>query len=228
MKKIFFLLALMLCVTFSPGSAWGAEPPVNVRDIAQLKTILRESEAEIKAAPGDVEANKCAGIAAHQLALFDGKGYAGKALKYLEVVHKAAPDDIIIQAYYGSAHALVGRDGTAVVSRVSNVNKGVSILNRAVKKAPEDFIVRMVRASVFFELPPMFDKAEVAYEDFLFVEESFPRVEEYINDDLKAEVYYKLGFLAGSLGRKDQKNHYFAKAVETAPDSQWAKLARKG
>lgn len=223
--KAGILFFTLLCAAFLPLAAGAAELPVNERNITVLKEVLLEAEKEIEAEPDNTEALKCAGIAAHQLALFEGKGYSEKALEYLGKVSKKEPENIVLMAYLGSSYALSGRDGTVVMARVSSVNKGVSLLNKAVKKAPNDFIVRMIRASVFFELPPMFKKAEAAYEDFQFLESRFSGMPT-LEPDLKAEVYYKLGFLAGEQDKKELKELYFSKAVEASPDSKWAGLAK--
>ena len=222
---------LLACMAVLPFSAKAEEGyGIYLSDINVLTQLLNKAEADLVKEPGNIDALKRAGIAAHQLALFHGKGYAERSVKYLQEIVDKDRNDAVAVAYLGSAHALVARDSSVIMSRISNVNKGLSLLNRAVRSAPEDFVVRMVRGSVIFELPSMFKKPENAIEDFTFVEsrfENLPDIEDINVATLKSEVYYKLGSLKKETGDKNAATSYFKKAVSAAPNSKWAQLAKK-
>lgn len=223
-----FCLALVFLAPVAAHSMEGYG--IYQSDINALTQMLNKAEADIGKDPGNVENYKKAGIAAHQLALFHGKGYAERSVKFLSDIVEKNRNDAVVMAYLGSAHALVARDASVIVTKISNVNKGLSLLNRAVRIAPEDFVVRMVRGSVIFELPSMFKKPENAIEDFTYVESRFnslPDIDGIDVNSLKAEVYYKLGSLKKEVGDKKAATECFAKAVSAAPDSKWAQLAKK-
>lgn len=228
MKKICstFTVVVFLVLLFSNSASANDEQFVNARDVAGLSQGLAREERAIAEHPADKKAYRRAGIAAHQLAMLAGKGYSDKAVKYLSTYLDKAPDDTVAQAYLGSSHAMLARDSGAVMKRLSNVNKGIDILNSAVKKEPGNFIVRMVRGSVFYELPSMFNYTKEAFDDFSYVASRFGS-EPMADKELQAEVYYKLGKLAAKKGDSSAKSSYFAKAIEIAPKSQWAGLAKK-
>lgn len=203
---------------------------IYISDIPTLTGIVASAEAAIRQDPNNLNAKKRAGIATHQLAVFKGKGYAEKAIEYLEPVVEKNPNDVIALAYCGSSHAILAREVSIVFRKLSNVNKGISMLNKAVAMAPNNFIARMVRGSVFYELPSMFKKPKVAMEDFNFVVSRFNNLPDIGDADpvgLKGEVYYKLGQLKKNAGEKDVAAAYFQKAISAAPNTQWAKLAKK-
>lgn len=226
---IFLLLLAFLSV--SSSFAWAQTGyGIYLSDINTLTQILNKAEADLAKEPGNVEALKRAGVSAHQLALFHGKGYAERSVNYLQEIVGKNRNDAVAMAYLGSAHALVARDASVIMSKISNVNKGLSLLNRAVRSAPDDFVVRMVRGSVIFELPTMFKKPENAIEDFSYVESRFDSLPDIDGIDvnlLKAEVYYKLGSLKKEIGDKSVAADYFGKAAAAAPNSNWAQLAKK-
>lgn len=228
MKKnhsIFIAVATFLLLFSSSASASDSQF-INARDVAGLSQGLAKEEKAIAEHPSDKDVYRRAGIAAHQLAMLAGKGYSDKAVKYLSVYLDKVPDDVVVQAYLGSSYAMLARDSGAVIKRLSNVNKGIDILNNAVKKAPDNFVVRMVRGSVFYELPTMFNYTKEAFEDFSYVVSRFGS-EPMADNELQAEVYYKLGKLASKKGDSSAKSLYFAKTIETAPESHWAGLAKK-
>jgi len=228
MKRVHLFRAVTVCFLWIlPFSAWANDTQfVNARDVEGLTQGLAKEEKSIARQPVDKDSYLRAGIAAHQLAMLAGKGYADRAVTYLSAYLDKVPDDTVAQAYLGSSYAMLARDSGAVMKRLSNVNKGIDILNSAVKKEPTNFIVRMVRGSVFYELPSMFNYTKEAYEDFSFVAGRFGS-EPMADQELQAEVYYKLGKLAAKKGDSSAKSLYFAKAIETAPKSRWAGLARK-
>ena len=200
-------------------------------DINTLKQMLNKAEEDLAREPDNISALKRAGISSHQLALLQGGDHAKKAIEYLQTIVDKDRNDAIAMAYLGSSYTLVARDTSVIMDKVSNVNRGVSLLNRAVRSNPEDIMVRMVRGSVIFELPAMFKKTEQGIEDFSFIESHFTDMPDSTDIDVagfKAEVYYKLGILKKDMGDKDIARNYFQKAMDAAPDSQWAKLAKKG
>lgn len=228
--RLMALSVILAVFCLAPSIAMARNYGIYQSDINGLTQLLNKSEAEAANNPDDVEALRAAGIAAHQLALFHGKGYAEKSVSYLQKIVDKDRNDALALAYLGSAHALVARDASVIMTKISNVNKGLSLLNRAVRLAPEDFVVRMVRGSVIFELPSMFKKPENAIEDFSYAESRFDSLPDIIGiqvDALKAEVYYKLGSLKKEMGDKKAAEEYFAKAISAGPDTNWAQLAKK-
>lgn len=113
------------------------------------------------------------GIAFHQQAVDGVKGAAERASMVLEQYLKEKPNDARARAYLGSAYAMQARDASAVANKLRYVNKGLDRLDHAVELAPNDFVVRLIRANVQNSLPALFGREEKAVEDMLLLDQLF-------------------------------------------------------
>ncbi|MFQ5901439.1 MAG: hypothetical protein ACE5IH_07780 [Thermodesulfobacteriota bacterium] len=198
-----------------------------LRDKKELEEIIRDASDAIKENPSDKDNLKVLGIAYHNLGILEVKGAPTKGVEYLEKAYQLSPDDYEILAYLGSAKTMVARDSWNVITKVSQVNKGANMMDKAVRKAPENIAVRMVRANNSLALPKFFNRRHLARRDFLAIERLIGKDASSIDSDTKAEVFYQLGMIY-----KDEKDNskaiiYFKKAVTAGPDSKWAMRARE-
>jgi hypothetical protein len=129
-----------------------------------------------------------------------------------------------MRAYLGSVYAMRARDSSNPLRKLTDVRKGISLLNQAVEESPRVFIVRMLRGSVFFDLPSIFRDDRAAMDDFRFAANR-AAISFTVPDDMQAEILYKLGVLAGRAGDADFQAQCFNKAMEAAPKTRWAILA---
>jgi len=221
-NAMIFMLALLIA---APGTQ-AQTIPYGISNKAHLDTILQDAKAHLASHERDVNWLKVAGIASHQLASLQVKGASDDAVNYLKIISELEPENSEILAYLGSAYAMAGRDSSFVVNKVSNVNKGLAALDKAVKKAPHDLNVRFIRASVAYSLPETFSRKTTAESDYLFyVNEA--ESGKTIDPQRLAEAYFKLGKIAEEKGQKAQALNFYMQAQKAAPQSDWAQQASK-
>ena len=80
--------------------------------------------------------------------------------------------------YLGSAYAIAARDGWFGLSRLVDVARSVHHLNTALDFAPDNFEVRMVRASVQSSLPRIFGRRGAAIEDAIVLDQMFRQIKD--------------------------------------------------
>lgn len=201
------------------------EIPYGVNDRQQLTTILSDAKAHL-AGTEDLAWLQVAGIASHQLAAQNVRPAAEDAVQFLKKATALAPENAELMAYLGSAYAMLGRDSSFVVNKVSNVNKGLALLDKAVRKAPTDAMVRFIRASVSYGVPKMFSRKDTAESDFLFFVTK-AETDTSLPAERVAEAYYKLGRLAADKKQSQAAAGYFNKAQQALPRSSWAEQAAR-
>ncbi len=200
------------------------EIPYGVSDKEKLSTLLRDAKAHLASHESDLNWLKAAGIASHQLANTKIEGASDDAVSYLKKATELEPDNAEILAYLGSAYAMAGRDSGFVVNKVSNVNKGLAALDKAVKKAPRNLNVRFIRGSVSYSLPAMFSRKATAEADYLFyVNEA--KAGAQVDPKRLAEAYFKLGQIAWEKNQKTEALDFYAQAQKASPQSDWAQQA---
>jgi tetratricopeptide (TPR) repeat protein len=107
------------------------------------------------------------------------------------------------------------------------VGKGGDLLDRAVMKAPDDALVRILRANNAFGLPKFFGRRHYFLKDLQHVEKLINKSPTGYSKNFKATVYYRLGEAYEMEGEDSLAKSYFKKAVEVAPDSISGKDAKK-
>ena len=80
--------------------------------------------------------------------------------------------------YLGSAYAIAARDGWFGLSRLVDVARSVHHLNTALDFAPNNFEVRMVRASVQSNMPRIFGRMGAAIEDAIVLDQMFRQIKD--------------------------------------------------
>ena len=78
--------------------------------------------------------------------------------------------------YLGSAYAIAARDGWFGLSRLVDVARSVHHLNTALDFAPDNFEVRMVRASVQSHMPRIFGRRGAAIKDAVVLDQMFLQI----------------------------------------------------
>ena len=214
------LIILIATFVFSTTTL-AQEIPYGISDKKKLDSILQEAKVQLASHTNSLNWLKSAGIASHQLAKMKIKGASDDAVNYLKKATELEPDNAEILAYLGSAYAMAGRDSHLVVYKVSDVNKGLAALDKAVKKDPRNLNVRFIRGSVSYSVPAMFSRKATAESDYLFyVNEAKAGVQ--VDLDRLAEAYFKLGQLAEEKEQKTEARVLYTLAQEASPLSDWA------
>ena len=147
-----------------------AEQVWRAEEIAEHEPIWKEESG-----PGGDPFS--AGLAAYHLAsaTFD-PAWSNLAIDAFDRALEANPGFVLARAWRGSAHALLARDypvrgiwqivpGPGFV-RLYHVKAAFSDLSSAVEAAPDDPLVRLIRASTYLSMPPIFGGGDKGLADF--------------------------------------------------------------
>lgn len=96
-----------------------------------------------------------------------------RAFEMLEALAEAEPRNARVLAYLGSIYGITARDSGNVVVKTRYTVRALRRLDEALELGPEDFVVRIVRASVQISLPRMFARKGDALEDMVVLDRLF-------------------------------------------------------
>ena len=152
-------------------------------------------------------------IALHDAAS-DGDEEAVKpAIEMLTVLNRADTENAEVLAYLGSSYALVARYETGWFARWHNGRKGLKLLDQALERAPKNFTVRMLRASVYNAMPPFLGYADDAIEEMIALDRIFRSLDNPSKKMAEAMVpFYE---------------HLIAKVPERGDWEHWLERARE-
>lgn len=163
MKSIKLLLIAML-ITYSALAA-------EIQDLRgeEASATLVRYEAILKSNPADFEALKGAGIILHQLSRTNHtKDQVESAERYLKQAQKLQPQDSEISAWLGSVITMKAIFETDPGKQTFFVKLGTRMLDKAVRQAPNNTVVRLTRAYNSLELPAFLLRTRFAVEDFKY------------------------------------------------------------
>lgn len=206
------------------GPAVAVDPEIyGIMDRDGLTPYIESAEESLDDDPDDLDALKTLGIAHHNLGSIEVSGAPSQAQDYLERVLDIDPDDQLARAYLGSATTMRARDSWNVITRVSNANRGIALIDEAVRHDRENIRLRLLRANHSYSLPDMFERELIALDDFRY---AVGRMEEALGSDpaAVAQVHVRIGQLSTD---SDESTEHFEQAIERAPESEWAETARE-
>ena len=229
MKVLSTLILLVFFLGFSCVSygQMKLQEIYGLQDKEALENIISDYEQKLEQNPNDIKTLKILGIAMHNLGISEVKGAPANSVHYLQKVYELHPDDYEVLAYLGSAKTMKARDSWNVITKVSSVNKGAKLMDRAVSKAPDNLIVRIVRANNSLSLPEFFKRKHLALKDLLHIERLMKEKEADFDIKLQTEVFYKIGKYYQEQGSSKEAVKYFHKAVQSSEDSKWGIQAKK-
>lgn len=159
------ILATSLFLALSGGIAQAKDPwELNAEEArAALATVT----AQLARTPDNVEALKTSGILRQQIA----RGAAKRedvelAERDLKRARELSPADQEIAAWLGSVTTMKALFETDPGRQTLWVKIGTKLMDAAVKTAPNNLVVRLVRANNSVELPPFLRRARFGVEDF--------------------------------------------------------------
>lgn len=205
---LYGVLSLVFLLFASLGRA---EERLENMDLKALSVQAAQLQQSLDQNPADYEALKGLGIVYHGMALKDSKGYAKKAVQYLEQAKQKKFDDTVVLCYLGSAYTLLAKDASDLSSITSNTNKGIGFMDKAVRTDPDNISVRLIRAHNSKNLPKFLNRRSVAYEDFEHLAGLFEK-NLGVSPSLKASVYRDLAALYKEDGDVAKARKYEAMA----------------
>ena len=169
------------------------------------------------AAPQDVQSLKGA-LELHDAADDSDRSALRPAIMALRRLRREDPWNAEAAVYLGSAYAIAVRDGWHGPSRLVNFARSVHHLNAALEFAPDNFEVRMVRASIQRNLPRIFGRRGAAIEDAVVLDQIFRRIEDP-HPAVASRMLPIYDFLAGAAPDKGNWNEGRSKAIEALNDA---------
>jgi tetratricopeptide (TPR) repeat protein len=195
--------------------------PVSAKDCQELSGLYGEQLAEkiskmqkvLDQNSSDGETLKCIGIAYHRMARKNAKTYAPKAVELLTKALEANKKDYETMCYLGSATTLLAKCTWNPMKKMAYVNKGTGLMDKAIRKDPDNTSVRVTRAYNSKSLPSFLNRGHLAVEDFEYLADLIEKnPESYVS--IKKDVYTNLCELHSKAG--DQaKAEKFKNLAET-------------
>ncbi|MCK5829425.1 MAG: hypothetical protein KAH20_03905 [Methylococcales bacterium] len=192
-----------------------------VRDISLLEELI-EKESSAADTP---EKKKRLAIAWHNLAIEEQSGAAEKAFAILKPLKKELPKDYEVLGYLGSALTMVGRDSWNPLTKMSNVNKGIAKIDKAIIKDKDNIICRLIRIYTSFSLPSFFGREEKIKPDLDYILDLTLRTE--TTKETQSEINYLMGLLLVKEDKEKEAKVFLAKSIQFDPGSLWAKKSEK-
>ena len=202
--KFLTLITLLATITFGQSNA------------DSLETVIKLDQTNIEAK--------------YQLAMIyhdqirSNKGdESDRAEKLFLEILKEKRDHVKARVYYGSLLTLRGRDAWLPWKKLSYVEEGCDEMDKAVKIAPKNITVRLVRGMNNIHLPGFFNRITYCLEDFKFLRTN-PAFESF-NTSTKQQVLY---FNAKAFMDNDETEkavELYEQVVALYPDSKMGKKA---
>ena len=176
MRKIFnpgrtAIFALVVFVMFFLATTVSARDWHELQDLSdtQLTEQILKFQEKLSQSPSDYEMLKAIGIAYHIKARKDAEAYAPKAVEFLSRACEMDKKDYETICYLGSATTMMAKTTWNPMKKMSYVNKGTALMDKAIRKDPDNVSVRMTRALNSKNLPPFLKRGEFALEDFEYL-----------------------------------------------------------
>ena len=186
------------------------------KSISDLREALSQN-------PHDKEILLNLGIAYHNEGVSGDKDAVKKGFACLDTLLALDPTNAVALAYRGSLWTLRGRDAWWPFTRMSDVDRGIDEMDKAVDLAPDNVTVRLTRGINSVHLPSMFKRIGTAEKDFYYLV-NMPSFQK-LDPGLRSTIYYWSGMAYKQDDQTDKAKEFFKKAVETAPGSENANNA---
>lgn len=195
------LVGIVLALIFSLAAQVSARDcqELSGLDGEQLAEKISEMQKVLDQNSSDGETLKCIGIAYHRMTRKNAKKYAPKAIELLTKALKANKKDYETMCYLGSATTMMAKRTWNPMKKMSCVNKGAALMDKAIRKDPDNVSVRMTRAYNSKNLPSFLNRGHLAVEDFEYLAGLIEKTPEAYAS-IKKDVYTNLCELYGKAG----------------------------
>ena len=195
-RSRWFISALLGAMIFSlAGSLWARDwQELNRIDSEQLSEKISELQKIVDQNSSDYDTMKGLGIAYHIKAQKDAKKYAPEAVKFLSRAYEKTKKDYETMCYLGSATTMMAKTTWNPMKKMSYVNKGAALMDKAVRKDSDNVSVRMTRAFNSKQLPSFLERGHLALEDFEYLAGLIEKNPESLTS-IKKQVYTNLAEL---------------------------------
>jgi len=173
----------------------------------ELSAKISEFKKRLEQNSSHYESIKGLGIAYHIKAQKDAKGFASRAVDMLTRAREINKKDYETLCYLGSATTMMAKTTWNPIKKMSYANKGIALMDKAVKRDPENITVRMTRGYNSMGLPGFLKRGGIAVEDFEHLAEMIEK-DPVSFSSIKKEVYSTLAELYRKNGEEDKAEKY--------------------
>jgi len=164
----------------------------------------------------------------HQYGIAGNKDAVKEAYELLKKIRGMDPNNNLVEAYYGSATALLGRDLVDPMERFKKAVKGLKILDRTVSNDPENTEIRILRAYVSYRLPEMyFHRTATAVEDFSYLVSRYEQDPSVFSEEFYWQILFDLGFANKTLGQNQEAESVWLKLLSITGDTKYKGLLKQ-
>ncbi|MFM7205021.1 MAG: hypothetical protein ACKO6N_29965 [Myxococcota bacterium] len=224
---LLFLSVLLLSSASLPSSASAAEP--EVRAYPRNEAWLKEDLARLAKDPQNADILRDVGIGYNVLGAPDNWEYILKAREHLEKAQKLRPNDPHTLIFLGSTLALQARHKeTSLLEKKRLADQGLAFMDKAVALAPQDYRIRLLRATAGFGAPSFLGRSGLVEEDVAVVRKVLePTPPANLQGHQKAAGYLLLGRYAESKGELPKARTYWSKAIQNGKGTRYETQARE-
>lgn len=155
------------------------------------------------------------------------KNAVNKANEIFSKLRKAAPDNALIEAYYGTTMLLIARDKISPLSKLKETIAGMKILDEAVSADPENSRIRLLRGRAAYRLPEKyFQRTQTAIEDYTFLIDREMQKEDFLNTEKYLQVNYELGEAYSRIGRNQDATICWNNLISETQDTDFLRLLK--
>lgn len=138
-------------------------------DEEQLTEKIDVFTLKLNKSPQDYEIVKSLGIAYHFKAGIDADAFAAMAVEYLTKAHEFDQKDYVTMCYLGAATSRMAQITWNPLRKMDYSNTGMGLMDKAVRKAPDNVTVRMARGKASLNMPSFLGRGDLAVEDFEYL-----------------------------------------------------------
>lgn len=162
------------------------------------------------------------GVALHDAAEAGDRLAANEAYMVFRQAAQEYPGDAVFGAYMASSDSLVGKYSPNSAVMFASAINALEVLDKLVKKAPQDIAVRMIRAGHSYRLPePFFHRTASAIADYESLLDEYPHNQDRINQAQHAMMLFRLGDCYHRLGMSDEAARTWRRLLLQYPDTQY-------
>lgn len=120
-------------------------------------------------------------------------------------LRNSASNNALVEAYYGSTLALLGRDASQPLEKADKAQEGLDALNQAISMDPKDKEIRMLRSNVCLRLPESFFQcSKTAVEDITFLLNHYQKDSSYLTKNQVKDLKRDLRTAYENMGKPDE------------------------
>lgn len=161
----------------------------------------------------------------HNLGVDGDKEAVKKAYELGKKMYEADSKNHLVQAYYGSATSLLGRDAIDPGERMKLAMQGLKILDNAVLQDSQNIDIRVLRAYVSYRLPEMFfHRTFNAIDDFKYLVSRYEQDNNALRQEFYWQLLYDLGLAYKTVNKTNEYEKTWRKLSSVSTDPKYNNL----